>query len=76
MLIDKGADVNARGVRGVTPLHVASNYGRMEEVELLLAKGANVQAKDDTGLTAADLAEERGHFEVVKRLQRAAVTGA
>ena len=46
MLLDKGADVNAKGVRGGTPLHIACRYGSSEIVELLLARGADVDEED------------------------------
>jgi len=42
--IAKGADVNARGDHGFTPLHAAAD--RLEITELLIANGADVNAKD------------------------------
>ena len=56
LLIEKGADVNAKAKNGFTPLHLASYrvsslfpYRRIAEV--LIAKGAAVNAKDLTGAT-------------------------
>ena len=50
-----GADVNAKGEHGFTPLHAVCGrgtlwFGHMDIIELLIAKGADVNAKDD-GLT-------------------------
>jgi ankyrin repeat protein len=48
-LIVKGADVNAKGTHGMTPLHWAAQEGYVDMAELLIAKGAAVNAKDDEG---------------------------
>jgi hypothetical protein len=50
LLIDHGADVNARGDFGRTPLHFAVWDGGVEAVEIveiLVEAGANVHANDD-----------------------------
>ena len=52
----EGADVNAKGEKGETPLHGAAFTGRMEVVELLIDKGADVNAKMDKGETPLDWA--------------------
>ena len=54
--IAKGADVNAKGIWGRTPLHKAVLEGHKEVAELLIAKGADVNAKNDEGKTPLDLA--------------------
>ena len=36
---------------GMTPLHLAAEYGRNQVVELLIAKGADVNAEDEDGET-------------------------
>jgi len=54
LLIENGADVNAKDHNGVTPLHAALLNGRESSeqvVDLLLAKGARVNEKDDHGAT-------------------------
>jgi ankyrin repeat protein len=40
-LLDHGADANAIGAYGMTPLASASRNGRVEAIELLLARGAD-----------------------------------
>ena len=53
----EGADVNAKGEKGETPLHGTAFTGRMEVVELLIENGADVNAKDEDGGTPLDWAE-------------------
>ena len=51
-LIKAGADVNAAGKDGITPLMLAAYTSDAEIVKLLIAAGANVNAKRDNGDTA------------------------
>ncbi|MDE2560872.1 MAG: ankyrin repeat domain-containing protein [Sphingomonadales bacterium] len=50
-LIQKGANVNVRDVRGVSPLMEAVNLGWNEGVATLLNHGARIDDTDDTGAT-------------------------
>ena len=67
LLIDKGADVNAKNRRRSTPLHWAIHDEA--KVRLLLSKGANVNAKQAQGRTplylAAMLGERRPDHALV-----------
>jgi len=45
----EGADVNAKGLKGETPLHGAASRGLKEIIELLIAEGADVNAEVASG---------------------------
>jgi len=63
-----GANVNAKGSRGETPLHDACQYGHLEVVKELIRVGANCSAKNSNGDTPLHDACQYGHLEVVKEL--------
>lgn len=56
LLLEKGANPNAKDVFGHTPLHTAVNHGCIETVRTLLRHGSHRNAKDNQGLTPWDLA--------------------
>ena len=65
-LLKCGADVDAPGMWGRTPLLFASEWGHLEVVRWLLEHGADVNAKDEVdSWTSLHLAASAGHFEVV-----------
>jgi ankyrin repeat protein len=66
MLLDAGADVNAKNRRGSTPLHWAIDDEA--KVRLLLARGANVNAKQVEGRTPLYQAASIGNGMAVVRL--------
>ena len=74
LLIENGADVNARKPNGGVPLHQAAYYGRKEAAELLIDKGADVNAKvvsgPKQGLTPLDAANETDHTETADLLRK------
>ena len=53
-LLEAGANPNAKGPDGRTPLMEASAWLKAREATLLLAKGADRAARDRGGLTAED----------------------
>jgi ankyrin repeat protein len=64
ILLDAGADVNARQHGENTPLHTAAFRGDRELAELFFAHGADPSAKDVDGQTAADIARSRGSSQL------------
>jgi ankyrin repeat protein len=50
-LLDRGADVNAVGEFGWTPLHNAAYQGLTDVIELLVSRGAKTETKDKLGQT-------------------------
>jgi ankyrin repeat protein len=46
LLLDRGADPNARGLGGETPLHYASAHGHIDIAALLLERGADPNVRD------------------------------
>lgn len=70
LLIDYGADIEAKGAGGMTPLHLAIGLGTLSTVSTLLARGADPHLRNDLGLTAYDVARRQGAPEYILRLLR------
>ncbi|MFC1765376.1 ankyrin repeat domain-containing protein, partial [Planctomycetota bacterium] len=51
VLLDQGADINAKDDQGMTPLHLAAQEGHKEVVEFLLSKDADINAQNIKGYT-------------------------
>jgi ankyrin repeat protein len=63
-----GADVNAKGNNGWTPLHLAALSGHKEVSEYLITMGADVNAKDGTGMIPLHYAAYFDQKEIVELL--------
>ena len=54
LLLEHGAEVNAKSRDGGTPLHAAAFLGRVKTVKLLLEKGADITLRNNMGSPAID----------------------
>lgn len=70
-LAGKGANVNLRDNRGVTPLVLATGLGFVEGVELLISKGARVDEPDSAGETPVISAVHRKDIALLRILLQA-----
>jgi hypothetical protein len=68
LLLEKGAEIEAKDEYGRTPLSWAAGQGHEAVVKLLLEKGAEIEVKDEYGSTPLSWAAEQGHEAVVKLL--------
>lgn len=68
VLLEHGAQVNARGLRQETPLHMAMYYGHREVAELLLDKRAEPNLQSATGETPLHVAARKGQRDLVELL--------
>jgi hypothetical protein len=68
LLVEHGADTNAIGHNGVTPLMLAAWFGAERAVAFLLRNGATPAARDVKGRTATEMAEQRGHNRIKRML--------
>ena len=74
LLLDLGADPNAKDNYDWTPLHWASHYGKTEAIELLLKAGSDVDAKNNNGYTPLHLTSSNGKTEAIELLKRFGAT--
>lgn len=70
-LLKAGANPNAVGPDGNTPLMNAAGAGQITNVRLLLEAGADPNMHDLARRTALSMARQRDHSEVVELLQQA-----
>lgn len=70
LLLDAGADIDARDITGMTPLHVAAMYSRGRASTLLLERGADLQARDSFGDTPLHTAAIFGRTKMALWLTR------
>lgn len=72
--IRRGAPVNGRDDRDLTPLMLAASVGRHDICLLLLAEGADPSLMISSGRTASDLAMTAGHYSLGDALRPARST--
>jgi serine/threonine-protein phosphatase 6 regulatory ankyrin repeat subunit B len=68
MLVEAGADLEAKNAMDETPLTRAAINGSESAVRMLLEKGANVESRDKSGFVPVLLAAWKGHTAVVRLL--------
>ncbi len=68
LLLNRGADVKAKGSFGMTALMHAAQNGYAEVAKVLIAGGADPNAANDFGMTPLMFAAKGGHAEVIKLL--------
>jgi ankyrin repeat protein len=62
LLVDKGADVNARTKQGISPLFIAAAHdGNVDVIKLLLEHGADTQAPGPAGVSGALMMSARAN---------------
>ncbi|KAJ5392288.1 HET-domain-containing protein [Penicillium cosmopolitanum] len=69
LLLDRGADIEAKDSEGKTPLFLAAKHGHEHIVNLLLERGANINVKDETGQTPSTLAARFDQMTIAKLLE-------
>src|SRR4026208_1835282 len=69
VLLEQGADVNAKSPYGATGLFFAADRGNMEVIRILIDHGADVKIKDTFyGASAVTWAAMKSHADVIKLL--------
>ena len=68
LLIDKGAQIDAKNWIALTPLHLAADSGLIEIVRLLCDHGADIEAQSILRRRPLHEAAFKGHIYVVKEL--------
>ncbi len=67
-LLEKGADINARGGAYGNALYAASWFGHLEIVQVLLKNGVNINAHGGYYGNALCTASYKGHLSIVRVL--------
>ncbi|MCY4176927.1 MAG: ankyrin repeat domain-containing protein, partial [Endozoicomonadaceae bacterium] len=68
VLLDRGANTDLQGKRGLTALMIAAYFNKLECIKIFLDRGANIDLKNKNGFTALDYAAIENNFECRKLL--------
>ena len=63
LLLDKGANLEAKTRDGLTPLHCAARSGHENVVDAMLQRGAPISAKNKNGLAPLHMASQGDHVD-------------
>ncbi len=72
LLIDNGADINAKGPEQTTPLHWAAAANQLKAAKLLIDWGADANAFDTWNETPSQYAANRCYRDLAEMLETAA----
>lgn len=67
-LMRKGADIDGKGMKGLTPLHIACKNNNAEIVDLIFKFGAEPNIKDADGNTPLFILVLLGHYTLAETL--------
>ena len=70
LLLESGADANAKQQMEYTPLHGAASRGDLAIGKLLVENGARRDARAGDGMTPADVARKYGHPEFAEWVEK------
>jgi hypothetical protein len=68
LLLQNGAEVNAKNIVGSTPLHWAAIQGHVDILHLLVENGADLEAQNNSGWRALHNAAYNGHSPFIQEL--------
>lgn len=68
LLLDRGANINAKAASGITPVHWAVLQDKLDTLKLLLERKADVNVRDSGGNTPLHYAVDNGRAELVEAL--------
>ena len=66
--VTHGANLNAQGKKGASPLHLAVKYGDVGLIEYLISHGSNLEIRDKKGFTPLHLACKYGDMSIIQCL--------
>jgi ankyrin repeat protein len=75
LLLDRGADLDARAPNGNTPLMMAAGFGFIDVADYLVSRGADAAAVNKSGRSAADLAVSADRDRLAARLRATSTPG-
>ena len=75
LLLDAGADVNAKGDMSCSPLYYAVMCRHLKVAELLLSRGANADADNELGFTSRRLAKHNDDTAMIALLRGSHTVG-